>query len=486
MDYPLKLDNAPSWKQVFTPVNVSILSSVGLHAFILGLALPNLPFWERTVAELDTPPIDTVGVIELTEAERSRLPEPAPLPDPSAFFSGAPSPTGTPNPALPPPPGAPLPNTPPLPPSASALPSLPSLPSYPPNLPPLSSYGTLRNFPIVNPPLPSLPALRSSRSLPPRLPAPPGALPAPFQETPTPPGLRPQFGTLPPPRGTDFITRAPRVPLDNGGVPALPEPQMEDYGIDTPLATARDNDLTWQAKRGVGIKERIALTGPYPPIACRNRTSATVVFNADGQGNTDLISASRYPIFNQLARQVVSGRSFTEPTQISVNFNYDPQICGALGAPAVAPPTAPATPENRETPTAPRQGETLRTPQQQPAQPEAPSQPETAPAPERAPAQESETPPPPLPQPQATPPENQAPTPQPPAPEPEQQSEPPQSQPSPEGQSQPAAPGPQTTPGTETAPTPPPLVPFGAESKQDQLLRQQRRSVPPPTPQPAE
>ncbi|MEB3189571.1 MAG: hypothetical protein VKL42_04420, partial [Snowella sp.] len=78
MDFPLKLDNTPSINQVFTPVNIAILASLGLHAFVLGLALPNLTWPEPTEEGFeDRAP---VGVIELTPAEQSRLPNTDPLP----------------------------------------------------------------------------------------------------------------------------------------------------------------------------------------------------------------------------------------------------------------------------------------------------------------------------------------------------------------------------------------------------------------------
>jgi len=73
MDLPLRLSNAPSLGQVFTPVNVAILSSLGIHGFILGLALPNWQ-WQESAGDNLTDR-NPVGVIELTPAEQSRLPE---------------------------------------------------------------------------------------------------------------------------------------------------------------------------------------------------------------------------------------------------------------------------------------------------------------------------------------------------------------------------------------------------------------------------
>ncbi|WLT38594.1 hypothetical protein NON20_01795 [Synechocystis sp. B12] len=137
MDLPLRLSNAPSFGQVFTPVNVAILSSLGIHGFILGLALPHWQWQESTGDNLtDRNP---VGVIELTPAEQSRLPE-TDIFSSSGLFPTAPSgsdPGAIPaDPNLPIPPSGDynysLPSGPGIMPPPPAMPNLPAYPNLPP------------------------------------------------------------------------------------------------------------------------------------------------------------------------------------------------------------------------------------------------------------------------------------------------------------------------------------------------------------------
>lgn len=338
MDSSIKLTPSPAISQVFTPANAAIFTSVGLHAFILGLILPSFHWTDPPAPKEQSREI--VGLIELSPAEQSRLPNPSSLTNNFAAL---------PNPAVP---GA-SPGLPPLSssdynynyniPGLNAVPALPNLPSYPANLPPLSSYGNLSNLPIAAPPvslppLPSLPSLSTSRR-PPSLPG------LPFGDT----GnsldrdqaaapQRPNFGQLPPLRGTDFITRASQ--------PAGEPPEtLQATGEDTPTTQARNNDLIWQARQGATIKERITLTGEYPRIACRNQTEATVVYNVAPGGDLTPISTSRYPIFNQIAQQAIASQRIGQPTQISVNFRYDPQICASLGVAPTPTQNLPALPD---------------------------------------------------------------------------------------------------------------------------------------------
>ncbi|BFM38180.1 hypothetical protein [Synechocystis sp. LKSZ1] len=340
MDSSIKLTPNPAITQVFTPANTAIFTSVGLHAFILGLILPSF-HWNEPPAPSERSR-ETVGVIELSPAEQSRLPHPSPLTTNVAVL---------PNPAVP---GA-NPALPSLPssdynynniPGLNAIPAppaLPNLPSYPPNLPPLSSYGNLSNLPIAAPPvslppLPSIPPLPNSR----RLPSLPGlpfgnngnAIDRDQASAPQ----RPNFGELQPMRGTDFITRAPQPPGEQLET-------LQATGEDTPIAQARNNDLIWQARQGATIKERITLTGAYPRIACRNQTEATVVYNVAPDGELTPISTSRYPIFNEIAQKAIAGQSVRQPTQISVNFRYDPQLCASLGVVPTPSQTLPSLPD---------------------------------------------------------------------------------------------------------------------------------------------
>lgn len=348
MDFPLKIDNTHSLNQVFTPVNIAILASLGLHAFVLGLALPYLAWPEPTEEGFeDRAP---VGVIELTPAEQIRLPNTDPLPT-NPLLPALPGETPPSLPTEPNLPTAPdsnynyqLPDSSSLPPLPT-MPSLPNLPAYP-NLPPLTNYGNLSRLPITNPPLPSLPPLPSRRwaRLPDasnsRFPDNNSALPpiSPNDAT------RPRFAPLPPPQGTDFITRAPQGQNGANGFnsPVAP-PELTAEGEDSSPNQVTENSLTSIAKQGVAIKSRDVIAGAYPAIACRNRTEAAVTYNVFPSGQKDLVGRSRYPIFNDLAAKAIAGRSYAQPTQVTVSFQYDPKTCAGVGE--FGAPLQPQTPQ---------------------------------------------------------------------------------------------------------------------------------------------
>ncbi len=334
MESSFNLENPAAVRQIFTPANIAIFTSVGLHAFILGLVLPNF-YWNDP-----TPPQEenreNVGVIELTPAEQSRLPNTSPVPNLMDSFPGALANPALPgfDTSLPPLPGgdynySSLPNINGIP----LPPSLPNLPGYPSNLPPLSSYGNLSNLPIATPPisLPPLPPRRFSGSSPSLPPLPPDTNNQRMGRDNLTAPQRPNFGELPPSRGTDFITRGsqnPSIPpVDN-------EQELQAEGQDTSVNLARKNDLLWQAQQRTNIKERLTLTGTYPRIACRNQTEATVVYNVSPDQTLTPISTSRFPIFNQLAEEAIRGQGVGQPTQVSVEFRYDPAICGAVRTPS--------------------------------------------------------------------------------------------------------------------------------------------------------
>jgi hypothetical protein len=358
MEFPLKLQ--PSYNQILTPTNIGIFSSVGLHAVVLGFMLPNLAEWSKSSQKGDQ---QNVGVIELNEAEQSRLPNTSPFSGENPFF---PSTSALPNPLPNDPllanPGLSLP---PLPPSLplstnynsfsnqTPLPPIPELPSYPPNLPPLSSYNNLNNIPITQSP-PSLSRLPTSSDIPSRPILPPlpntqsyfdsvrggqGKTPA-----------RPKFGELPPSRGTDFITTAPQNPAGNSlpnlpGTVPQPQTQLQADGQETNSEQAMRNDLQWRAKLqqdGTGNTDIGTLNLPvaYPLAACPTKAEGRVVMNVTPSGEITQIQASRYSLFNELARQSLQSQRFTQPTRVIVDFNYDPKACAST----VTAPNLPGLP----------------------------------------------------------------------------------------------------------------------------------------------
>jgi hypothetical protein len=52
------------------------------------------------------------------------------------------------------------------------------------------------------------------------------------------------------------------------------------------------------------------------------------------------IQASRYSVFNQLAQQLVQSQRFAQPTNVIVDFNYDPKVCAST----VTAPNLPGLP----------------------------------------------------------------------------------------------------------------------------------------------
>ncbi|WLT38593.1 hypothetical protein NON20_01790 [Synechocystis sp. B12] len=231
----------------------------------------------------------------------------------------------------------------------------------------------MSRLPITGPPIPSLPRFPSTR----QIPRPPAYLLPPDQGmNPLGPGPnRPDFGPLPPSQGTGFITRAPQ------GITTPQEPGLRAEGEDTSPEKLRENTLVSIAQQGQALKAKDTISGAYPPIACRNRTEATVVYNVFPSGQKDLVGRSRYPIFNQLAEQAIANKTYGEPTQVTVSFKYDAEICG--GVDQFIPPGGETT--NPAVPTVPTPSQVTPAPTISPA-------PGIAPSP--APLQPQPTPPP--------------------------------------------------------------------------------------------
>ena len=263
MESYLQLENKTLTQQIFAPVNIAIIVSLGLHGFVLGLALPYFQ-WPDPSPPTPTEEDSTVGVIELTPAELSRLPETDPqralvFPTQPNFPNPKLPASALPNPNFPPP--AELPTMP-------ALPPIPQLPSYP-NLLPLTRINRL---PITTPPIPSLPRaprapLSPPRSIQPNLPSPPTSAGS----------DRPNFPPIPPGQGTDFIDNAPQ----NSNVGALPTPTpapaLERDGVaDTPQQV-RTNSLESIAQEGMAIKKRVSVAAAYPQQACSSRAEGGAV-----------------------------------------------------------------------------------------------------------------------------------------------------------------------------------------------------------------
>jgi hypothetical protein len=358
-------------QRLLNPGNLAIAASIGIHGLILGLALPSFSSWSK---ENQPPVTSPVNVVELTEAERARLPDSSPA------ATGAPD-LGN----------LPLADTsaldaPPLtssfPSSLDSLPAPPSLPSLP-SLPPLS-YNRI-------------PVAIAPRALPPSIPF--RTLPAP------PPPYLPRFSqpfsnrgnqpTFDPPRGAinpdELINRKPNLDLPAGQSPvatatsgqaptALPpglEASLQRDDANTTDDEARRNIVDWMAKNRIGERpQALEIAGNYPPAACLKQLEGTAVYGVSvtPQGTLApyLIKSSAYPILNQQAARDVGG---SIPKQagsyrVTVNYKYNPKICPVLPAttPQTTVPPKPVLPANPATPSAIRQvPETPQIRQPQPA-----------------------------------------------------------------------------------------------------------------------
>ncbi len=381
MSSPSILQSMPV--RVFNPSSLAVFTSIGVHALVLGIALPS--FFKLSSAESATER-RTIGVVELNPAEQTRLP------DLSQSSFDLPNVTNTPllNTPLEESPSSLAPQS-SLPNSLNTLPPPPySSYPYPSSLPPL---GINNNLPIASPP-------RSYSYVPP---PPYGALTPPPPNAPNLPGLpremqRPNFE---PPRAAidpyALINQKPNPSLLNQGERFSANPQpgasnnfnqnqapisldedarrqliakrlvmdslrrgQENLSYNPSNTTdeeARKNDLAWMAQSGQTLSKNqvIAIAGKYPQEACQLRIPArTAIYNVsvNGQGKMiqppSLIKSAGYPILNQQALQQVQSLKLANSTRVNVNFKYDPQVCASVPVPAretlQSPNLAPSTP----------------------------------------------------------------------------------------------------------------------------------------------
>jgi hypothetical protein len=389
MSFPSALKTAPT--KLFNTSNLSTVASVGIHALILGVALPGLPIFSQK--ENSNERLEDVGLIELTPAEQSRLPnlsQPLPLDTPT--YSGVPpidpslfnvpnrTPSGIDPSLLPPPPN-----------SLSFGNDL-SVVSPPPSMPPLPSPPPTSYYPSPNTWTNALPAPPSSLPTPQNLPLPPQ------MSTPDAELRRPDFapvrgaidprdlinqrnsaiapGNLPPgyyngmPQRTAANSEAgqrltqlqpnPKETLQEMRIRRLVAESIE--GAESLIADranttneeAMRNDVNWRTKIGDAKPVEVTISGNYPRNACMRRLEGTsvygVVVNTQGRVASSpyrpyLIKSAGYPILNQQALRDIHSNSFANQTGqpksflVKVNYAYNEKIC---------PSVAVASPQPRE------------------------------------------------------------------------------------------------------------------------------------------
>lgn len=400
----------PISPKVFNASSISVLVSIGIHALVLGVALPSLSMFSQK----DQTRQRNVGLIELTPMEQTRLPDlSASLPnipslsDPSQIDASLPS-----NPAL----DSSVSNA--IPSGIDSLPPPPSLPSlsYNNNLP-LSAFNP-RSF-LPPPPPNSLPiAPPLPLSLPP-------SLPSPSQTNPSIDAQRPVFSSPQPPIPIDdLINQAAQLrkpflippetstgtqsdvarnwqqqpPVSAANSPAaIQEQRLRKLALDsiqrseslqedktnTTNDEAMRNNVRWISKVGEIEPQEVSLLGTYPKDACFRKLEGSTIYGVmvNGAGKVitipELIKSAGYPILNQQASQDIQSRSFPNPSgnpkpyRVQVDFKYNSKICptvmvpppGTTPIPVPAPTPEVSTPTPTVTPVAPSQTpEAIQTP----------------------------------------------------------------------------------------------------------------------------
>lgn len=238
----LYLDSEIGPNKLVNSRNFALAASIGIHGLLLAGVIPNIARSSEDPAPRD---LKNVGVIELNQFERSRLPDLNPSPSTPPGSSEIPG--------LPPVPGADN--------SISALPDLPPLGSLDRDLPPLSSISPPPSLPPVSstPSLPALPpnysSLPSSSSLPIRISPNPARLNGRSIDIPRPPRIPspPSVPSYPPnfrppsvptvPGNNSYANNFPadNIPADNYNYSRNNPDDFSRYNPNLPRSNRRPN-----------------------------------------------------------------------------------------------------------------------------------------------------------------------------------------------------------------------------------------------------
>ena len=418
MSYESKLDNQSG--KLISPAQLCLLLSVSIHLLVLRFGIPTIKFNNDSGRR-------EVSVIELNEAQQSRLPDLYPqlstpdtpnlenLPDPDLDVPAAPFaiPPGLipgvgdsanlPPLIIPPPPQFNIPDLPPI--TDKTLPPVGDLSDLP--LPPEINPEDFKVDPIKIPPnagkVPEKPVEPPNANNAAKPNQPPTTATKPNQPPVTKPDKKPDKKPEKKPETPKQI--AARKVVESQQRIANLSQSLTKNDTGTTDEDARKNYIVWLAKVKDVEPEQIEIDGAYPRDACIRRLKGSSVFgvvvNAKGEVVAlDLIKGAKYPIFNQQASKDLSALAIEnktekpKPYQVKVNYEYDSEICPSLTLPSI------------------RRAEQ----KQQEAKPAPAPEPKPAPAPEPKPAPAPEPKPTPAPEPEPAP----APEPEPaPAPEPE-------------------------------------------------------------------
>ena len=371
--------NNPANKLI-RPTQIAICLSLAIHVLLLKYGFPQFSIEEDKKITIK----ETVPTIELTPAEQSRLPtlnpesnipelNKTPLGQNIAPFALSPSIPQNPNNLfadlppvpLPPPPSLAVPNLPPV-----QVP-LPSIQSLPPIAPPLPSLPPLPNTDIKLPPIGDT----SSLPLPPPVPSAPVESP---EKPASPPTTKPTTQPKPPEakkpeeKKPPTSSEKPKPKLSSTQIAAQRQQKLtqevrelsrslQQSTAETTNEEARKNYVAWLSLIKEIEPEKLTFKGTYPRDACIRRLEGTSVYgvlvNTQGEvTNLELIKGAKYSIFNQQASKDISSRDLTnntektKPYKITVNFEYDPEICPSLTLPSLRRDNKPKikTPESSD------------------------------------------------------------------------------------------------------------------------------------------
>lgn len=346
--------------KLMQPSKVAILTSVGFHALLLGIALPKID-WSNPNKSNE----GIVPIIQLNTIEQTRLPDT--LVEPELDIPAFPNTPINNNPLL---------NFP----SVVEL-DQDAIAKIPPSPPPIKYIP--QYVPPATPPqtnqLPNSPTQTNLPPLPPPIDIKTNNPPQTTENSPNDANLTPSFppsqvqaSSLPPPSSTenqqsdiqqsntaaantDSLDQQSDGELDSNDIATAKEQKYQNllaqlrnkqqslrYEVNnTSDKEYRDNYLQFaQAVNNPEI-ESISIEAAYPKDACIQKMEGTSIYGAmvDANGqvtNLELLQNSGYAALNQQASEAINSKTFTnqtgqpKPYEVSVKFEYQPDACPSI------------------------------------------------------------------------------------------------------------------------------------------------------------
>ena len=329
-----EIDTPKLSNKLLNATPIAFLISIILHLLIYQYKLPQLMMGDKKLAVEGT-----VGTIELSPLEAARLPNLETSPAIPDFSSSSLDGSGFPS-------------------SITSIPgTFPDLPPVPLIVPSNFNLQNLPFFPPVNnielPPIGDLSAL---------------PLPPPIEESETSDTSTPELPSseIEEPAPAESVEIKPEPLLTPEQIAAVRQQKLQDHLKDisssltkqsraTTDEEARQNYLIWLSKVETLEPEVIEIEGTYPRDACIRRLEGESVYGvvADNENKVvalELIKSAEYPIFNQQAEEDIRNKDFgndtgqPKPYQVTVNYQYDAEICPSLTVPSLRKKTETAQP----------------------------------------------------------------------------------------------------------------------------------------------